>query len=283
MIIDAHQHFWKFDPVRNSWITDEMSILKRDYFPQDLARALDANHVDASVAVQADQSEKETLFLLDLANLNNRIAGVVGWVDLRSPRLADRLRFFSQFPKLVGFRHIAQSEPDDRFLAREDFVNGVAQLRQFGFTYDILLYPRQLPAALALITKLPDQRFVIDHLAKPEIKSKKIEPWGTQMRAIAQNQNVYCKLSGMVTEADWRHWKPDDFRPYLDIVFDAFGPDRLMFGSDWPVCLCAASYAQVKQIIDGYLQQVSTEVDKILGGNAIRFYRLNITQHGLAA
>ena len=284
MIIDAHQHFWKYDRVRDSWITDEMSVLKRDYFPADLARELDVHNVDATVAVQADQSEHETLFLLDLANRNKRIAGVVGWVNLRSPQLAERLQFFSQFPKLVGFRHVAQSEPDDRFLARDDFVSGVAQLRQFGLTYDILIYPKQLPAALELVSKLPDQRFVIDHLAKPEIKSKRIEPWAKQMRAIAQNENLYCKLSGMVTEADLRRWKLDDFRPYLDIVFDAFGPDRLMFGSDWPVCLCAASYTQVKQVIDSYLQQNSVEEKgKIFGGNAIRFYRLKPTQHGLAA
>ena len=284
MIIDSHQHFWKYDPVRDSWITDEMSILKRDYFPEDLEREIDAYHNDATVAVQSDQSENETLFLLDLANRNKRIAGVVGWVNLRSPQLAERLQFFSQFSKLVGFRHVVQSEPDDRFLARDDFVSGVAQLRPFGLTYDILIYPKQLPAALELASKLPDQRFVIDHLAKPEIKSKKIEPWATRMRANAQNENVYCKLSGMVTEADWRHWKPDDFRPYLDIVFDAFGPDRLMFGSDWPVCLCTASYTQVKQVIDSYLQQNSVEEKgKIFGDNAIGFYRLKTKQHGLAA
>src|SRR2546423_8095434 len=284
MIIDAHQHFWKYDPIRDSWITDEMSALKHDYFPENLAHELDANGIDASIAVQADQSENETLFLLDMANRHDRVAGVVGWVDLRSLRLAERLQFFSQFPKLRGFRHIAQAEPDDRFLIRDDFVKGVAQLGQFGLAYDILIFPKQLHAALDLVAKLPDQRFVIDHLAKPEIKTKKIEPWAAHMRSIAQNKNVYCKLSGMVTETHWRHWKPDDFNPYLDVVFDAFGPDRLMFGSDWPVCLLAASYTQVKQIIDGYLQTCSAEdKDKIFGGNAIRFYRLKIARHGLTA
>ena len=194
------------------------------------------------------------------------------------------MQFFSQFPKLCGFRHIAQAEPDDRFLIRDDFIKGVAQLGEFGFAYDILIYPKQLPAALELVAKLPDQRFVIDHLAKPEIKIKKTEPWAAHMRAIAQNKNVYCKLSGVVTEADWRHWKPDDFKPYLDIVFDAFGPDRLMFGSDWPVCLLAASYAQVKQIVENYLTNCSAaDREKIFGGNTIRFYRLKTTQHGLAA
>jgi L-fuconolactonase len=284
LIIDAHQHFWRYDAARDSWITDEMSVLKRDYFPESLALELEANGSDATVAVQADQSENETLFLLDLAKNQDRIAGVVGWVDLRSPRLAERLQFFSQFPKLAGFRHIAQAEPDDRFLARDDFVSGVAQLHKFGFTYDILIYPKQLPAALELVSELPDQRFVVDHLAKPEIKSKTLEPWATHMRSIAKNKNVYCKLSGMVTEADWRHWKRDDFRPYLDIVFDAFGADRLMFGSDWPVCLLAASYAQTKEIVEDYLQNASAEDKaKVFGDNAIRFYRLKTTQHGLAA
>src|SRR5256885_2004156 len=260
MIIDAHQHFWNYDPTRDSWITGEMSVLKRNFSPGDLASELLTSGVDASIAVQADQSENETLFLLDLANRHERIAGVVGWVDLCSPQLAERLQFFSQFPKLCGFRHIAQAEPDDRFLIRDDFIKGVAQLCEFGFTYDVLIYPKQLPAALELVAKLPDQPFVIDHLAKPEIKLKKIEPWAAHMRAIAQNKNVYCKLSGMVTEADWRHWKPDDFKPYLDIVFDAFGPGRLMFGSDWPVCLLDASYAQVKQIVENYLATCSAVV-----------------------
>src|SRR4029077_16110378 len=215
-----------------------------------LAAELAANGMDASIAVQAGQSENETMFLLDLAERNERIAGVVGWVDLLSPRVAERLERFSHSSKLRGFRHIAQSEPDDRFLARENFVKGVAHLRAFGFTYDILIYPRQLAAAIELAARLPEQGFVVDHLAKPEIKSGKTLPWATQLREIAQNKNVFCKLSGLVTEADWKHWKADDFKPYLDVVFDAFGADRLMFGSDWPVCLLAATYRQVKQLIE---------------------------------
>src|SRR5256885_576928 len=206
MKIDAHQHFWKYDSTRHSWITDEMSVLKRDFLPEEFARERDANGMDASIVVQVDQSEDETMFLLDLANRNDRIGGVVGWVDLQSPRIAQRLKAFSRFPKLRGFRHIAQAEPDDRFLVREDFLRGIAELREFGFVYEILIYPKQLPAALELVAKFPEQLFVIDHLAKPEIKSKKREPWAAQMRAIAQNQNVYCKISGMVTEADWRSW-----------------------------------------------------------------------------
>jgi L-fuconolactonase len=185
---------------------------------------------------------------------------------------------------LRGFRHIAQSEPDDRFLARENFVKGVAQLRAFGFTYDILIYPKQLPAAIELVARLPEQRFVVDHLAKPEIKSGKTAPWAAQMKEIAQNKNVFCKLSGMVTEADWKHSKADDFKPYLNVVFGAFGADRLMFGSDWPVCLLAATYRQVKQLIEEYVNGFSqSDKEKIFGGNAARFYELKTAQHGLAA
>jgi L-fuconolactonase len=284
MNIDSHQHFWRYDAVRDAWITDAMAVLQRNFLPEHLAAELTANAMDVSVAVQADQSEKETMFLLDLAEKDKRIAGVVGWVDLRSPHVAERLEHFSRFPKLRGFRHIAQDEPDDRFLVCEDFVRGVAQLRPFGFTYDILVYPRQLPTAIELVTGFPEQRFVIDHLAKPEINAGKIEPWATHMRKIAQHKNVFCKVSGLVTEADWKHWKPDDFKSNLDLVFDAFGPDRLMFGSDWPVCLLAGTYRQVKQLVEAYIKDFSAaDRDKIFGGNAALFYGLKAAKHGLAA
>ena len=284
MLIDAHQHFWKYDAARDAWITDEMSVLRRDFLPEELARECEANGIDASIAVQADQSEEETLFLLDLAKDHPRIAGVVGWVDLRSPRLRQRLEFFSRFEKLRGFRHIAQAEPDDRFLMRQDFLKGIAQLHGFGFTYDILIYPRQLPAALDLVAQFPEQRFVIDHLAKPEIKAREIKRWAEYIMRIARHRNVFCKLSGLVTEADWGGWKPADFHRYLDTVFQAFGPDRLMFGSDWPVCLLAASYQQVKGIIEDYLKNCSVhDREKIFGGNATRFYGLKPASHGLAA
>jgi L-fuconolactonase len=284
MKIDSHQHFWRYNPARDAWITDEMALLKHDFFPEQFAKECAANRIDASVAVQADQSENETNFVLDLARKNRRIAGVVGWVDLLSPHVAKRLEYFSHFEKLRGFRHIAQAEKDDRFLARDDFVNGVAQLRPFGFTYDILIYARQLPAAIDLVSHLPEQRFVIDHIAKPEIKAKKTEPWAAQMRQIAQNKNVFCKVSGIVTEADWHTWKGEDFKPYLDVVFEAFGAERLMFGSDWPVCLVAASYRQVKQLIEDYVKGFSEgDKGKIFGGTAARFYGLKAAQHGFAA
>jgi L-fuconolactonase len=284
MKIDAHQHFWRYDAVRDAWITESMAALKRDFVPDNLSVELKANGMDGSIAVQADQSENETKFLLDLAEKNSRIAGVVGWVDLLSPRVGERLEYFSRFSKLRGFRHIAQAEPDDRFLVREDFVKGVSQLRRFGFTYDILIYPRQLPAAIDLVAALPEQNFVIDHGAKPEVESGKISPWAAHIREIAQNKNVFCKVSGLVTEADWKHWKARDFKPYLDVVFDAFGAERLMFGSDWPVCLLAGTYRQVMQLIEDYAKGFSlADKDRIFGGNAARFYRLKTAQHGLAA
>ncbi|HTQ59048.1 MAG TPA: amidohydrolase family protein [Candidatus Solibacter sp.] len=284
MNIDSHQHFWKYDVARDAWITEAMSVLKRDFLPDELHHELELNGIDGSVVVQVDQSEAETHFLLRLAEQDVRIVGVVGWVDLCLLRIEERLQYFSQFKKLCGFRHIAQAEPDDRYLVRNDFLHGIGMLRELGFTYDILIFPKQLPAAIELASHFPEQRFVLDHLAKPEIKAGKREPWATQIRTLAQNKNVFCKVSGMVTEADWRRWNPDDFRPYLDVVFEAFGPERLMFGSDWPVCLLAASYGQVKQLVANYVNTLSLAASAdIFGGNAIRFYSLEAALHGFAA
>jgi L-fuconolactonase len=284
MKIDSHQHFWRYNPARDGWISDAMSVLKRDFLPEELAVECKANGIDASIAVQADQSEDETLFLLELAERSKQIVGVVGWVDLASANVDERLQYFSRDEKLRGFRHVVQAEPDDRFMMQPDFVRGISGLREYGFTYDLLIYPKQLPAAIELVCKLPDQRFVIDHLAKPGVKTKNSAFWAEHIRRIAESPNVYCKLSGLVTEADWRNWKAVDFKPYLDIVFDAFGADRLMFGSDWPVCVLAASYRQVRQIIEDYLHGCAAEVkENIFGGNAIRFYGLKASAHGLAA
>jgi L-fuconolactonase len=282
--IDSHQHFWKYDPRRHTWITEAMGVLKRDFLPKDLGTELDRNGIDASIAVQASQSEDETRFLLHLAESNQRIAGVVGWIDLVSPTLGDRLEYFSQFEKLCGFRHIAQDELDDRFLIRDDFLRGISQLRQFGFTYDILIYPRQLPAAIDLVSRFSEQRFVVDHLAKPDLKTQERASWAAHMRSIACNPKLYCKLSGLVTEADWLLWTPADFTFYLDTVFEAFGPERLMFGSDWPVCLLAASYRKVKQVIEDYVDRnAPKEKHEIFGANAIRFYGLKTVNYGFAA
>lgn len=283
MKIDSHQHFWRYNAQRDAWITDEMSILKRDFLPYDLFPELAAHGIHGTVAVQADQSEDETRFLLDLADRHPQILGVVGWVDLCSANLPDRLEFFSQFHKLRGFRHIVQAEPDDRFLLRQDFCRGVSRLQRFGFTYDILIYPKQLPAVREFVAKFPEQRFFLDHLAKPAIRTKEIAAWATEIRALAAHQNVFCKLSGLITEADWRHWRPEDCEACLDVVFEAFGADRLMFGSDWPVCLLAGTYGQVKELIANYVRGFSpAEQDKIFGLNAARFYGLRTSDHGPA-
>jgi len=277
MHIDSHQHFWQYQPQRDRWITDEMAVLKRDFLPSDLIPELGKHHVDGCVTVQVDQSEQETMSLCALADRFPVIKGVVGWVNLCAPDVRKRLKHFSPFEKLRGFRHIVQAEPDDRYMVREDFMAGIARLAEFNFTYDILIYPRQLPSALELVSKFPGQRFVIDHMAKPLIRSRTIEPWAEHMRVIATHPHVYCKVSGLITEADWRNWRESDLRPYLDVVFEAFGPDRLMFGSDWPVCLLAGNYERVKTLVLKYIRELPPgEQEKILGLNAVRFYRLKV-------
>ena len=279
MNIDSHQHFWRYEPIRDAWITDEMSEIRRDFMPGDLLPELRRNNVDGCVAVQADQSEAETLFLLGLAAQHDEIKGVVGWVNLCAPDLPQRLKYFSQFEKLCGFRHIAQSEPDDRFLMRQHFIAGIQHLQRFGFSYDILIYPRQLAAAVELVQRIPDQRFVIDHLAKPSIRTGEISLWAQQIRILAEKPNVYCKVSGLVTEADWTNWRVTDFEPYLEVAFEAFGPDRIMFGSDWPVCLLAARYEQVKNLVAKYIERLTAaQQQKIFGLNAISFYGLKTSK-----
>jgi L-fuconolactonase len=272
--IDAHQHFWHFEPERDGWITDEMALLRRDYLPEDLAPLLAEQSIDGTVAVQADQSEQETELLLGLAERQPFIKGVVGWVDLRAADLGARLEHFCTFPLFRGVRHIAQAEADD-FLAREDVVRGISRLGELGLTYDILVYAHQLPAALTLVERLPDQPFAVDHCAKPRIRDRALEPWAMHMRKLARHSNAYCKVSGLITEASWERWRPEDIRPYLDVVFEAFGANRLMFGSDWPVCLLAGSYGRVTELIDRYNEQLSAhERTEVFGGTAVRFYGL---------
>jgi L-fucono-1,5-lactonase len=275
MRVDSHQHFWRYDSVRDGWITDEMAVLKRDFLPSDLLPELSVNGINACIAVQADQSENETRFLLDLADKHREIAGVVGWVNLLDPRVEERLGYFSQFRKLRGFRHVVQAEPDGRFLLRKHFLRGIGMLARFGFTYDILIYERHLAVANEFVQHFPEQKFVIDHIAKPQIKNRSLDNWARGIRSIAKHPNAWCKVSGLVTEADWKRWTADDIRPYLDGVFEAFGVDRLMYGSDWPVCLLAANYGRVKSLLEDYTQHFSaTDKNKIFGGNAVRFYGL---------
>jgi L-fuconolactonase len=273
--IDAHQHFWIFDPVRDSWINDEMLVIKRDFLPADLLPVLEQNGIDGCVAVQADQSEQETLFLLNLAVKNPTIKGVVGWVDLKAGNLDEQLQHYKEYDKLKGFRHILQSEPDKQYMLQPQFQKGIAALQKHGYTYDILIYPEHLPYAELLAGGFPDQKFVLDHLAKPHIKDQQIDAWKKDIRALAKHQNVYCKISGMLTEANWSAWKPEDFTAYLDIVFNAFGINRVMFGSDWPVCLLAGGYEGTMQIMNSYCSMLSaTEQALFWGDNAVKFYSL---------
>lgn len=274
MRLDAHQHFWKFDPYRDSWIDETMGVLKRDYLPSDLKPLLTTNSIDGCIAVQADQSEQETEFLLHLAEQFDFVKGVVGWVDLRDKNLEKRLEYYSQNQYFKGLRHIVQAEKQD-FLLLKDFQNGISKLSRFDLTYDILIYPFQLNAAIELVKQFPKQQFIIDHIAKPEIRNQKISDWKIGIQLLAQNPNVACKISGLVTEADFTNFSPSDFTPYLDIVFECFGEDRILFGSDWPVCLLAATYQDVLLLIEEYTARFSEEQNKkLFGGNAARIYKI---------
>ncbi|MGQ7946600.1 amidohydrolase family protein [Flavobacterium sp. WC2509] len=274
--IDAHQHFWKFDPIRDSWIDESMQKIKRDFLPEDLLPLLIENNFQGCVAVEAYQSEEQTNFLVDLASKNDFIKGVVGWVDLRNVTVSERLHHFSAHKIIKGFRHVVQAEADD-FMLRNDFRNGIAALAAFDFTYDILIFHRQLPAAIDLVNRFPNQKFIIDHIAKPNIKSGEIDSWKKNIQEIAKAENVVCKVSGMVTEADWNSWKPEDLKPYLDVIFENFTTERTVFGSDWPVSNLAASYSKVVQTLENYLSQFNTaEQNKFWFENANSFYKLNL-------
>ncbi len=273
--IDAHQHFWRYRPETHPWITASMAPLRRDFLPADLQPLLAAAGFDACVAVQAQQNVAETEWLLQLADAHPFIRGVVGWVDLCAATVAGEVRRLAAHPRLRGVRHIVQDEPDDRFLLRPEFVRGIAALAPFDLTYDILIYARQLPAAIELVRRFPAQRFVVDHIAKPEIRARRIEPWRRDLAALAASANVACKLSGMVTEAHWQAWKPADFTAYLDVVLECFGAERLMIGSDWPVCTLAGSYADVIAIVADHIRRLTLgEGDAIRGANAARIYGL---------
>jgi len=274
--VDSHQHFWRYEPAQHVWMTDGMDVLRRDYLPAELEPLLRAAGFDGTIAVQARQSVEETEWLLQLADEHAFIRGVVGWVDLRSPRVGDELARCSRHPKLVGVRHLVHDEPDDDFMLRPDFRAGLARLREFDLTYDLLLFPKHLPRAVRLVEELPEQPFVLDHIAKPFIRDGVRSPWSGDLRRLAAFPNVFCKLSGMVTEARWGQWRPEDIHPYLDVVVEAFGLERLMIGSDWPVCTLAAAYTSTMDVVIDYVRQFPADAqDGILGGNAARFYGLD--------
>jgi len=274
-MVDAHVHFWKYNPIKDAWITDEMGLLQRNFFLQDLQPVLHENGVTGIIAVQADQSENETDFLLQLSNKSPFIKGIVGWVDLQNKNLEDKLLYWSEYPVIKGFRHIVQAESDG-FLRKEAFVNGIKLLKSFDFTYDILIYPNQLKEAIQFVNKYPNQKFILDHCAKPCIRDQKINEWKIEIKEIAKNENVYCKVSGLVTEAKWNEWKTEDLYPYLDVVFESFGTDRILFGSDWPVMLLSSTYNKWKNLLEKYMLQFSDEEkQKVFDTNAIKFYNLN--------
>lgn len=276
MKIDAHQHFWQYNPVRDSWIGEEMAAIQRDFLPPDLQPLLEKHGFEGCVVVQSDQSEAENAFQLANAATHNFIKGVVGWVDLQAPNIEERLAWYRQFDKLKGFRHVLQGETNRALMLQPDFRRGIGALQQFGFTYDLLILPDQLTYAEQLVAAFPHQPFVVDHLAKPHIKAPQTADWAKNMQALAAHENVWCKVSGMVTEADWHAWQPSDFRPFMDLVFESFGTSRVLFGSDWPVCEVAGGYDAVVSLAQHYIAGFSTHEQALFWGeNAAAFYKLS--------
>jgi len=275
--VDAHQHFWIYNPEEYKWIDASMTNLHRDFLPPHLNRELKKNGIDFCITVQARQTLQETKWLLELAQNNSFIKGVVGWVNLKSNSVEQDLEQFAAYKKFKGIRHLLQNEDDDRYMLQPDFKKGLSQLKKFDLTYDILIYPRHIKYACTLVYEFPHQKFIVDHLAKPLIKEGKIELWKKDLRKLAKADNVFCKLSGMVTEANWNSWKQEDFVPYMEIILEAFGPNRLLFGSDWPVCTVAAKYEQVLGIVTNFINSLSqAEQAHIMGQNAIDFYNLEV-------
>jgi L-fuconolactonase len=274
--IDSHQHFWRFDPVRDSWINEEMLVIKKDFLPADLLRHLQDNNFDGSVVVQSDQSEEENSFQLSNAEQHDFVKGVVGWVDLQADNIEERLAYYSSFKKMKGFRHVLQGESQRDLMLSPKFMNGISKLEKSGFTYDILIFQDQLQFIPEFVAAFPNQKFVIDHIAKPNIKEKDIKEWKKGIEVVAKYENVFCKISGMLTEADWQNWKQEDFTVYLDIVVKAFGTKRIMYGSDWPVCLLAADYDKQLDIVKNYFSSFSQQEQQLFfGDNATQFYNLS--------
>jgi L-fuconolactonase len=276
LMIDAHQHFWKYDALAYSWISDQLAPLKKDFLPDELHPYLKREKISGAISVQARQSEIENEYLLDIAKENPYIKGVVGWIDLRSDLVDERLSFYRNFPLMKGFRHVVQDEKDPEFMVHPSFLRGMQRLIDYGFCYDILVYAKQLPQVISFLNYFPDTPFIIDHLAKPDIKHGGFTSWQADMRKIAEFPKVYVKVSGMITEADWKNWEKEDFYPYLDELVLSFGVERLCYGSDWPVCNLAGDYYGQLGVIKSYFRDFrSSDINKIMGLNAQHFYRLN--------
>ncbi|XOV95172.1 MAG: amidohydrolase family protein [Bacteroidota bacterium] len=275
MRVDSHIHLWQFDQEEYDWITDELAAIRDSFTPEDLLPFHEELKIDGFVAVQARQNDKENTFLLNYANEHAHVLGVVGWVDLQSGNVKAEIERLKQDSYLKGLRHIIQSEPDG-FMTQPTFIEGVKLLRDLDLCYDLLIYENQLPEANKFMKKIhDDQKVVLDHIAKPKIKDAEIVDWRKGIKSLAKHENLYCKVSGMVTEADWQNWQYEDFKPYIDVIFEAFGPDRILYGSDWPVCLLSSPYQKVFSILDQYLKPFDVEVrDKVMGENAASFYNL---------
>jgi L-fuconolactonase len=281
MRIDSHQHFWRYNPDEYGWIDESMSSLRRDFLPADLEPELVSGEFDGCITVQVRQTLEETRWLLELADSSPFILGVIGWVDLRAANVRKQLAEFIKNPKFLGVRHIVQSEPDERFLLQPEFLRGIGMLQEFDLTYDILIYPRHLRVATEFVRNFPDQRFVLDHMAKPLIKSQNMEPWACDIRELAKCPNVFCKMSGLVTEADWQNWRPADIVPYLEIAMECFGHERLMIGSDWPVCTVAASYSRVVNVVTEFLDRYPGSArEAVLGRTAMKLWKLRPVADG---
>lgn len=273
--IDAHHHLWRYTPDEYDWIDENMEVLRKDFLPDDLKAAMLSAGVDGTVAVQARQTLEETRWLLDLAEANDEIRGVVGWAPIAGEDFPGIMEEFDGRTKLKGLRHVIQGEKDENYILREDFNAGIRALAGSGLVYEILIYERHLPQTIDFVDRHPNQMFVLDHVAKPLIAAGIIEPWATRMRELAKRENVWCKVSGMVTEADWKTWTPESLKPYMDVAVEAFGPERLMVGSDWPVCLVACNYERWWQMLRDYFAGFSdTERARVLGSNAIDVYGL---------
>jgi L-fuconolactonase len=275
MKIDAHQHFWVYSQTEYDWIGESETVLKNDFLPETLKPVLIDNGIDGCVAVQARQSDEETKWLIELAENNDIVKAVVGWIDLRSSHLSEQLNSYKQNNVLKGFRHVLQGECSE-FMLEPDFVRGLKELEKNNYTYDLLVFAHQLPQTLQLVKQFSTLRLVVDHIAKPAIlKDEGFNEWKGAMGQLAQHNNVYCKVSGMVTEADVKCWKQEDFAKYLEVIFTEFGGKRVMFGSDWPVCLLGGEYAQIKKIVEDFVNQhYPTFYEDVFGNNAVAFYQI---------
>jgi len=276
MIIDSHQHFWNYDPIRDIWIDNSMAVLKRNFLPKDLKKIYQINSIEGCVAVQADQSEEETIFLLDQASKNSFIKGVVGWLDIKSSKLKDLLSYYTKYSAFKGLRHIVQNEKDVNFMLKSDFQRGLSCLEEYNLTYDILIKEHQMDQAIKMVKKNPNQIFILDHIGKPKISKNVDSTWIKNINELSLNENVFCKISGLVTETKFLKWKVNDFSPYLEVVFNAFGIDRIMYGSDWPVCLLASNFKDTLDILNYYISSFSeNEKNKVMSLNAIKAYNLS--------